>query len=108
MREGAARLDELAPDARHLAGAAMEVVDGWWDDEAALLWNPPRSFDEALAPRSVHMVPQTAQEQKAPGIANFSGGPLYAFCIDRTVRVPSRINATCVASLNSFVSAPLT
>lgn len=38
----------------------LEVVDSWWDDEAALLWNPPRSFDDALAPRSVHMVPQTA------------------------------------------------
>lgn len=41
-------------------------------------------------------------------IAKFSGGPLYAFCMDKTVRVPSRINATCVASLNSFASAPLT
>jgi hypothetical protein len=53
-------MDALGPDARDLATAALDIVDGWWDDHADLLWNPPRSFDGDLAPWSVHMVPQTA------------------------------------------------
>jgi hypothetical protein len=39
----------------------MRWADAAWDDERALLWNPPGSFDEyALPARSVHMVPQSA------------------------------------------------
>jgi hypothetical protein len=60
VAERPAPLDQLSPDARQLAVSALEVVDTWWDDDAALLWNPPGSFDEVLEPRSVHMVPQTA------------------------------------------------
>lgn len=60
MPDHPTRLDELTPDARHLAEAALAVVDGWWDDDAALLSNPPRSFDDAVAPGTLHMVPQSA------------------------------------------------
>lgn len=36
-------------------------ADASWDDQRALLWNPPGSFDEYdLAPRAMHMVPQSA------------------------------------------------
>ena len=39
----------------------MAWADEAWDEPRALLWNPPGSFDEhGLAPRSMHMVPQSA------------------------------------------------
>jgi hypothetical protein len=31
----------------------------WWDDDVAMLWNPPGSFDGLLQPQSVHLVPPT-------------------------------------------------
>jgi hypothetical protein len=35
-------------------------MDQWWDDDAALLWNPPGSYEEArAAPRTLHMVRET-------------------------------------------------
>ena len=40
---------------------ATEWADRWWDEERGLLWNPPGSFDDhGMAPRSMHMVPQSA------------------------------------------------
>ena len=41
-------------------------------------------------------------------MANPSGGPLYAFAIESTVRTPSRSSTTWVASLKSLASAPPT
>ncbi len=44
-----------------LAERATAWADSVWDEARGLLWNPPRSFDDyGLAPRSVHMVPQSA------------------------------------------------
>ena len=43
-----------------LAERVTAWADGSWDDARGLLWNPPGSFDDLfLAPRTVHMVPQS-------------------------------------------------
>lgn len=43
-----------------LAERVTAWADASWDDERGLLWNPPGSFDDYfLAPRTVHMVPQS-------------------------------------------------
>jgi hypothetical protein len=31
----------------------------WWDDDVAMLWNPPGSFDALFPERSLHLVPPT-------------------------------------------------
>ena len=31
----------------------------WWDDDVAMLWNPPRSFDDLFPPLTRHVVPPT-------------------------------------------------
>jgi len=38
---------------------ALAWMSQWWDDDAAMLWNPPRSFDDLFAPLTVHVVPPT-------------------------------------------------
>jgi hypothetical protein len=44
-----------------LAEQAGHWADESWDEERGLLWNPPGSFEDyGLAPRSMHMVPQSA------------------------------------------------
>jgi hypothetical protein len=44
-----------------LAERATAWADGSWDETRGLLWNPPGSFEDyGLAPRSAHMVPQSA------------------------------------------------
>jgi hypothetical protein len=44
-----------------LAERATAWADEAWDEGRGLLWNPPGSFDDYdLAPRSAHMVPQSA------------------------------------------------
>ena len=44
-----------------LAERATAWADSAWDEARGLLWNPHGSFDDdGLAPRSVHMVPQSA------------------------------------------------
>ncbi|HEX2384215.1 MAG TPA: hypothetical protein VHI95_16340 [Acidimicrobiales bacterium] len=44
-----------------LAERATAWADGAWDEPRGLLWNPPGSFEDyGLAPKSVHMVPQSA------------------------------------------------
>lgn len=47
-------LDSLA-----LADRAVEWLSRHWDEDAAMLWNPPGSFDRILAPHSAHLVPPT-------------------------------------------------
>jgi hypothetical protein len=39
--------------------SAFDWMAEWWDDEAAMVWNPPGSFDLLFPPRSVHLVPPT-------------------------------------------------
>jgi hypothetical protein len=44
------------------SGVSAEALDwmaSWWDDDVAMLWNPPGSFDALFAPRSLHLVPPT-------------------------------------------------
>ena len=53
-------LNPDAPHAAELLDRALAVVDGWFDDDAGLLWNPPRSFEPELEPLTMHMVPQSA------------------------------------------------
>jgi hypothetical protein len=44
-----------------LAEETTAWADGSWDESRGLLWNPPGSFEDyGLAPRSAHMVPQSA------------------------------------------------
>ena len=44
-----------------LAERATTWADDAWDESRGLLWNPTGSFDDyGLAPRSAHMVPQSA------------------------------------------------
>ena len=44
-----------------LADRVTAWADEAWDPDRGLLWNPPGSFDDyGLAPRSMHMVPQSA------------------------------------------------
>lgn len=51
--------DDL-PASADLARATTTWCDQWWDPSVALLHNPPGSFDaEGVAPRSVHLVPQS-------------------------------------------------
>jgi hypothetical protein len=52
-------LDDLTPAARDLAEASTEAMDGWWDADAGLLWNPPGSLDAGVEARSLHLVPQS-------------------------------------------------
>lgn len=51
--------------AASLIGDPTAVATAWfdrvWDDEAALLWNPPGAFDDVTGgPRTVHLVRETA------------------------------------------------
>ena len=41
------------------AAEVLEWVDHSWDDDAAMLWNPPGSYDGLFPDRSVHVVPPT-------------------------------------------------
>lgn len=41
------------------ADEAFAWMDRWWDDDVAMLWNPPGSFDGLFPPSSLHLVPQT-------------------------------------------------
>jgi hypothetical protein len=44
------------------SGAWAEALDWmtpWWDDDVAMLWNPPGSFDMLFPQRSLHLVPPT-------------------------------------------------
>lgn len=44
-----------------LLTASMAWMDEWWDDERALLWNPPGAYTEAFRePRQGHMVRESA------------------------------------------------
>lgn len=44
-----------------LAERVTAWADESWDEARGLLWNPPGSFDDySLAPRTMHMVPQSA------------------------------------------------
>jgi len=44
-----------------LAERVTAWADDAWDEDRGLLWNPPGSFDDYnVAPRSMHMVPQSA------------------------------------------------
>lgn len=38
---------------------ALEWMTPWWDDDIAMLWNPPGSFDALFPARSLHLVPPT-------------------------------------------------
>ena len=40
--------------------AATAWMDRAWDDEVGLLWNPAGAFEEVAAPRTVHLVRETA------------------------------------------------
>ncbi|GAC1319920.1 MAG: hypothetical protein NVSMB12_19390 [Acidimicrobiales bacterium] len=46
-------------DSAPLADRAVAWLSRHWDDDAAMLWNPPGSFDRILAPHSAHLVPPT-------------------------------------------------
>lgn len=48
-----------APFAEELAAVTTAWSDQWFDEDAALLWNPPGSFGGVLADLSVHLVPQS-------------------------------------------------
>lgn len=48
------------PHARELADRSMAVLDGWWDPEVALLWNPPGSLEPEAEANTLHLVPQSA------------------------------------------------
>lgn len=41
------------------ADEALAWMSRHWDDDVAMLWNPPGSFDRILAPHSAHLVPPT-------------------------------------------------
>jgi hypothetical protein len=32
---------------------ALDWMTSWWDDDVAMLWNPPGSFDGLFPPRSL-------------------------------------------------------
>ena len=38
---------------------ALDWMTPWWDDDVAMLWNPPGSFDSLFPARSLHLVPPT-------------------------------------------------
>jgi hypothetical protein len=38
---------------------ALDWMTSCWDDDVAMLWNPPGSFDGLFPPRSLHLVPPT-------------------------------------------------
>jgi hypothetical protein len=43
-----------------LAQEALRWTERWFDPATGLLWNPEGAFDEVAAPRTVHLVPQSA------------------------------------------------
>src|SRR5947199_6291922 len=47
-------------DADGLAGVTRAYGMRFWDASAHMVWNPPGSFDDAAAPRTLHLVPNTA------------------------------------------------
>ena len=53
-------LDRLGPPAADLASTSVAWGDRWFDDDAALLWNPDGAFEEQPVGRSFHLVPQSA------------------------------------------------
>ena len=50
----------LRPVTSGLSAAATAWMDRSWDPEVGLLWNMEGSFDELAAPRTLHLVPQSA------------------------------------------------
>ena len=48
------------PVSSGLSAAATAWMDRSWDPDVGLLWNMEGSFDELAAPRSLHLVPQSA------------------------------------------------
>jgi hypothetical protein len=69
-----------------VGAVATAWMDEWLDADAGLLWNMPGSYDELCAPRSIHLVPNSAWyavgllRRGGPGDVERAARTIHAIC----------------------------